>query len=81
MAVDRCACHNVTFAELLDLHRAEGLGFDALCERTDCATGCTACEPYIRLTLETGVVDHPVLDRDEADAILARSRETQRRTG
>lgn len=73
MAVDRCVCHEVSFRELLSLHREQGLSFEELKLRTGCCTGCGTCEPYVRLTLETGRVVHPVLDGREVDAIMARA--------
>lgn len=63
MAVDRCVCHAVSFAELIGLARSltggppvidsEAMLRD-LAERTRCGTGCGACRPYIRLALLTG---------------------------
>jgi len=61
MAVDRCVCYNVTFDRLLRLHRDEGLGLDALIERTGCTKGCGTCRPYIELMLRTGETDLPVI--------------------
>lgn len=74
MAVDRCICYEVTFREVLALHRAEGLSFEELKLRTGCCCGCGTCEPYVRLTLETGRVVHPVLDTSDVDAIMGRAR-------
>lgn len=73
MAVDRCVCTDQSFAELLRTARREGLDFDGLVARTGCCTGCGTCEPYIRLTLDTGRTVHPVLPRrgdDGAGGIL-----------
>jgi bacterioferritin-associated ferredoxin len=68
--VDRCICHEVTFAHLQRLHRAEGLSLEQLSERTGCCTGCTMCEPYVRLMLKTGATDFPVLDPRQTAAIM-----------
>ncbi len=59
--VDRCVCHNRCFDELKALAHAEGLGFEALCERTRCSTGCGMCGPYVRLMLATGRTRFPAL--------------------
>lgn len=70
MAVDRCICHGVSFADLLRLHCEDGLDLAALKARTGCCTGCTTCEPYVRLTLATGRTDHPVLSPAEAERAM-----------
>lgn len=70
MGVNQCVCKEVGFDELLRLHRDEGLSFEGLKERTGCCVNCTSCEPYILLTLSTGVTDHPVLDQEEALRII-----------
>jgi len=54
MPVDRCVCHRVTFAELLEIERRERCGLDGLAERTGCTTGCGMCRPYVELALRTG---------------------------
>jgi NAD(P)H-nitrite reductase large subunit len=61
-------CHDVTFTELLRLHREQGLDFDQIQERTHAATGCGLCEGYIRAALATGQTRFPVL----SDAELTR---------
>ncbi|MBL0926390.1 MAG: hypothetical protein IBJ11_01900 [Phycisphaerales bacterium] len=70
MAVDRCVCVNVLFQELLELHREHGLGFDELVDRTGCCTGCTSCEPYVKVMLRTGKTYLPILNAEEADRVL-----------
>jgi bacterioferritin-associated ferredoxin len=65
MAVDRCVCHEVPFAHLLELHRSEGLSLEQLSERTGCCTGCTSCEPYVKIALATGETDLPVMNGRE----------------
>ena len=54
MAVDRCVCHKVTFAELAAIAAREGCGLEGLAERTGCTTGCGMCRPYVELMLRTG---------------------------
>ena len=70
MAVMRCVCHNVTFLEIRRLHRAVGLGFDEICDRTGCCRGCTTCEPYVRLVLRTGETRFAPLSPVEEAAIM-----------
>ena len=70
MGVERCECHQVSFAELLRLSREEGLDLEGLMERTGCCTGCTMCEPYVRLTLRTGETSHRVLSGPEVAEIM-----------
>jgi len=60
-AVTRCVCRDVPFTRVAALH-AEGLDFDAIRARTGCCTGCSMCEPYVRLTIATGRTSHPILD-------------------
>ncbi|MFG0276184.1 MAG: hypothetical protein ACF8QF_14125 [Phycisphaerales bacterium] len=59
--VTRCVCRELEFADLLERARREHLDFHALRERTGCCTGCSMCEPYVRLTLATGRTEHPIL--------------------
>jgi len=59
--VDRCVCHDVTFAQLRALSQLSGADLPALALRTGCGTGCGCCIPYIRLMLRTGQTDFPVL--------------------
>ncbi len=70
MTVRFCACTGVSFEEILRLHRAEGLSLQELKARTGCCEGCTNCEPYVLLTLRTGVTDHPVLTPHTVARIL-----------
>lgn len=68
--VNRCVCVNITFERLLALHREHGWDLETLKHETGCCTGCTTCEPYIRLTLRTGETSHPVLSPREAAAAM-----------
>ena len=63
MRVTRCVCLGLTFDELKARAVEHGDTFEALRERTGCCTGCGACEPYVRLMLETGQTRFPVLRR------------------
>lgn len=67
MGVSRCVCHDLPFVRLLEVARAESLGFAALRERTGCSSGCTMCEPYVRRLLATGATDQPVMSAAEAE--------------
>lgn len=60
--VDRCVCHQVTFRELLRIHRETGADLAGLQQRTRCGTSCGMCLPYIRIALETGRERLPVID-------------------
>ncbi len=68
--VDRCVCLDITFSTLKRLHKAEGLDLQGLINRTGCCTGCATCEPYVRLTLQTGKTRFPVLTPKEAAAAM-----------
>ncbi|MEM1424156.1 MAG: hypothetical protein AAGH64_09155 [Planctomycetota bacterium] len=61
MAVTHCVCTNTSFGEVLRMHREEGLSFEDIRDIHGVCDGCTSCEPYVLLTLRTGVVSHPVL--------------------
>lgn len=54
MAVDRCVCHEVSFAKLKAIAQRKGLDFDGLQRATACGSSCGLCEQYIRRMLETG---------------------------
>ena len=72
MRVDRCICHNVSFAECLRLARDEGLSRREVVARTGCTTGCGLCEPYVRLTLAAGRSEWPVMRPETLEAELRR---------
>jgi bacterioferritin-associated ferredoxin len=59
MAIDRCVCFNVTFAELKLYAQDHQCGLDELKQRFGCGRGCAMCVPYIRVTLQTGQVEFP----------------------
>jgi len=73
MHVDRCICHDVTFAELKVMSEREGLDLAGLRARTGCGSGCGLCEPYIRRMLETGITRLPLLSPQEAARIMVES--------
>jgi bacterioferritin-associated ferredoxin len=68
--VDRCVCHNKTFAELAALAKAENLDHAALSARTGCSTNCGTCAPYIRLMLKGGWTRFPVLSQADFVRLL-----------
>ncbi len=72
--VTHCLCYDLSFEHLRELAQREGLSFDQLQARTKCSTGCTMCEPYVRLMLKTGKTSLPVLPPAQVDAILAEAR-------
>ena len=67
LQIDRCVCVNVTFAEMREVSRAEGLGLDGLERRYGCCRGCGLCSPYVRRMLRTGETSFREIlsDRDE----------------
>ncbi len=68
--VDRCICAEVTFDRLKRLSEREGLSLEQLRQRTGCCTGCTMCEPYVRLMLRTGRTEFvPLTAREAAEAM------------
>lgn len=54
LAIDRCICRGVTFAELLPRARAGGWTLDVLVRETGCGGQCGLCRPYLRRMLVTG---------------------------
>ena len=74
LPVTKCVCHELEFSALRDLARTMGLDFEALRAWSGCCTECGTCEPYVRLMLETGQTRFAVLSREDAAAIMARSR-------
>ena len=71
MPVTRCVCHNVTFAELLGMHRRTGEGFTELQKATGCGSSCGSCIPYIHLALRSGRTALPVLSEPEARRVMS----------
>jgi bacterioferritin-associated ferredoxin len=65
MAVTRCICRNVTFAELLKLSARTGADFEQLSERTGAGTNCGMCREYIRAALATGESSIPLMSNRE----------------
>ncbi|MHC4992115.1 MAG: (2Fe-2S)-binding protein [Planctomycetota bacterium] len=59
MPVDRCVCHDVTFAQMREYARQERADFDALRRRFGCGSGCGLCVPYVRAMLRTGRTRFP----------------------
>jgi bacterioferritin-associated ferredoxin len=60
----------LTFEHLKAVAVREGLSFEQLRERTGCSTGCTTCEPYVRLMIKTGCTDFPVLSADQVREVM-----------
>ncbi|MDX2016082.1 MAG: (2Fe-2S)-binding protein [Planctomycetota bacterium] len=65
MAVDRCTCHGVTFADLKRIAEMTNADFEQLVKKTNCGAGCGLCLPYIRVMLRTGRTELPILTPDE----------------
>jgi bacterioferritin-associated ferredoxin len=63
MAVDRCICRNVRFADALEIARRERVATVAELQRhSSLGSGCGLCVPYMQLAIASGVSDLPVLD-------------------
>ena len=60
--VNRCVCHDVSFARLIELVRQHGFSLETLSERTGCGTGCGLCLPYIERAIASGIADLPILN-------------------
>lgn len=73
MAVDRCVCWELTFADLRRIAESNSLDFDGLVNRTGCCTGCTTCEPYVRRMLRTGETNMQVMNAAEVRQELSES--------
>lgn len=68
--VDRCVCVNKTFEDLKQISKRHGYSLDELRDETGCCSGCTSCEPYVRLMLKTGRTVFPVLSARETAAVM-----------
>lgn len=72
MQVDRCICHNRTFAHLRAIIDRSGADLASLRTQTGCSTGCGMCLPYILLMMESGGTSFPLLSEAAASRIVAR---------
>jgi bacterioferritin-associated ferredoxin len=71
MAVDRCICRKITFAEALAAARTLGVRtVGGLQRHVDVGTGCGRCIPYMQRSLISGEVDLPVLDERECERLM-----------
>jgi len=70
--VTRCICLDVPFDEVA-ARAKRGEGFDQISSATGCCQGCGMCEPYVRVVIATGRTNLPVMNRAEADQIVAQS--------
>lgn len=61
MPVNRCVCHDITFAEILRLTRDQDLSIDQIADKTAATTGCGTCLPYIKLALALRKDELPVM--------------------
>lgn len=74
MAVDRCICRMITFAEGLAAARTLGVRtVGALQRHVEIGTGCGRCIPYMQRALFTGETDLPVLTERESELLMERS--------
>ncbi|MBA3709095.1 MAG: (2Fe-2S)-binding protein [Planctomycetes bacterium] len=66
MAVTRCVCYRMTFAELRELARANDWTTVAqLSLATHCGMGCGGCRPYLQAMLDTGATCFAVRQGDQ----------------
>ena len=77
MAVDRCICHNLTFARLKEETARTGACLHALANATGCTTNCGMCKPYIIQMLRTGQTVFPLISEPAAKLIVAQWEQTQ----
>lgn len=56
MQIDRCTCHDRTFADVLKLADYHGTtqDFEGTLKLSNCGKNCSVCHAYIRETLRTG---------------------------
>jgi bacterioferritin-associated ferredoxin len=55
MKVDRCICHEITFAEIKDIATENKLDCVKEIQQNGIAcTNCKLCVPYVEMVLETG---------------------------
>ncbi len=60
--VDRCVCHEVTFADIQDWARhREETTLDDIRDHWECGRSCGMCRPYLRRMLQTGDVQIPLM--------------------
>jgi bacterioferritin-associated ferredoxin len=78
--VERCVCHDVTFARISQMSR-EGLTLEQIRDRTKCCTGCGTCEPYVRVVIATGRTRLPVMTEQQARAVVAQAEAWKRGEG
>lgn len=70
MAVNRCICRGVSFADALTLARLHGCAnVGELQAYVDIGSGCGLCIPYMQRSLMTGQSDLPVMGEAEATAL------------
>ena len=68
--VERCVCHNISFAELKRIATRERIGVEELSRRTGCGTTCATCRPYIAVVLATGRTELPVMSEGECARVV-----------
>lgn len=77
MAVDRCICHNITFARLKEETARTGACVKALANATGCTTNCGMCTPYIIQMLRTGHTVFPLISEAASRQIVAQWEQSQ----
>lgn len=55
MSVNRCICHDISFAEIREIADRENLStIEELRKENICSISCKLCEPYIKEMLKSG---------------------------
>ena len=77
--INRCICHNVSFAKMLQLMADKNLTIKEAMEKTGAGGNCGLCIPYIRLSVEIGKTSHPVIDRGKSNSMVRKMRTSRTR--
>ncbi len=82
VTVDRCICREVSFLELREIAVRLGCRSVAqLQQYREVSDRCQLCLPYVQATIETGRTVHPLLEPDDAAALVDRSGVTLKQEG
>ncbi|MGF1670933.1 MAG: hypothetical protein ACFCU6_10815 [Balneolaceae bacterium] len=55
MAINRCICHDISFAEIKEIAREKNISaIEELQHFNICSKGCMICRPYVAEVLRTG---------------------------
>lgn len=69
--IDSCYCERKTFAELLEIAKAQQLNLKQLAAQEGCGTHCEWCIAYLRVALRSGQTRFSeLLDKESLDDSL-----------